>query len=40
MYGLPKNVCVVPVIPGASRCSFHMFYLCFCMSEVIPHLGV
>ena len=27
MYGLPKSVCVVPVIP--------MFCLCFSMSEVI-----
>ena len=42
MYGLPKkcvwskSVCVVPVIPvSASKCSFHMFCLCFCMSEVI-----
>ena len=35
MYGLPYNVCVVPVIPVASRCSFHMFCLCFYMSEVI-----
>ena len=32
MYGLPKSVCVVPVIPMSS---FHMFCLCFCMSEVI-----
>ena len=31
MYGLPKSVCVVPVIPM----SVHMFCLCFCMSEVI-----
>ena len=33
MYGLPKSVCVVPVI--LPKCSFHMFCLCFCMSEVI-----
>ena len=33
MYGLPHNVCVVPVIPVCH--SFHMFCLCFCMSEVI-----
>ena len=32
MYGLPKSVCVVPVIPVSV---FHMFCLCFCMSEVI-----
>ena len=39
MYGLPKSVCVVPVIPmSASKCSFHMFCLCFCMSEVISSL--
>ena len=30
MYGLPKSVCVVPVIPMRD-----MFCLCFCMSEVI-----
>ena len=35
MYGLPKSVCVVPVSQLASKCSFHMFCLCFCMSEVI-----
>ena len=36
MYGLPKSVCVVPVIPvERPKCSFHMFCLCFCMSEVI-----
>ena len=36
MYGLPKNVCVVPVIPVCrSKCSFHRFCLCFCMSEII-----
>ena len=36
MYGLPHNVRVVPVIPVCvSKCSFHMFCLCFCMSEVI-----
>ena len=35
MYGLPKSVCVVPVIPMSSKFSFHMFCLCFCMSEVI-----
>ena len=35
MYGLPKSVCVVPVIPMSFKCSFHMFCLCFCMSEVI-----
>ena len=35
MYGLPKSVCVVPVIPVSVKCSFHMFCLCFCMSEVI-----
>ena len=28
-------VCVVPVVPVSVRCSFHMFCLCFCMSEVI-----
>ena len=33
MYGPPKSVCVVPVIP--MLCSFHMFCLCFGMSEVI-----
>ena len=35
MYGLPKSVCVVPVIPMSSKCSSHMFCLCCCMSEVI-----
>ena len=35
MYGLPKTVCVVPVIPMSIKCYFHMFCLCFCMSEVI-----
>ena len=39
MYGLPTNVCVVPVIHCASRCSFNRFCLCVCvcvcMSEVI-----
>ena len=36
MYGLPKSVCVVPVISN-ERLSvfFNMFRLCFCMSEVI-----
>ena len=24
----------------ASKCSFHMLCLCFCMSEVSPHLRV
>ena len=33
MYGLPKSVCVVPVI--TMSVFFHMFCLCFCMSEVI-----
>ena len=31
MYGLPKNVRVVPVIPVC----IYRFCLCFCMSEVI-----
>ena len=36
MYGLPQNVLrVVPVTQCVSKCSFHMFCLCFCMSEVI-----
>ena len=35
MYGLPKSVCVVHVIPISVKCSFHMFCLCFCMSDVI-----
>ena len=43
MYGLPKNVCVVPVIPvsiylydldAPSIC----FVFCFCMLEVISSL--
>ena len=34
MYGLPKSVCVVPA-QLASKCSFHMFCLCFCISKVI-----
>ena len=33
MYGLPLNVCVVPVVPVSVYMLFHM--LCFCMSEVI-----
>ena len=28
-------MCVVPVVPVSDICSFHMFRLCFCMSEVI-----
>ena len=32
MYGLPKSMCVVHVIPVSS---FHMCCLYFCMSEVI-----
>ena len=39
MYGLPKSVCVVPVIPMSAKCSFHMSCLCFCMSEVISSFG-
>ena len=35
MYGLPQNVCVVPGSQCASKCSFHMFCLWVCMSEVI-----
>ena len=35
MYGLPKNVHVVPVIPVCINYSFHRFCLCFCVSEVI-----
>ena len=36
MYGLPKNVCVLCLRSQcASKCSFHRFCLCFCMSEVI-----
>ena len=36
MYGLPKYVRVVPVIPVClDKCSFHRFCLCLCMSEVI-----
>ena len=35
MYGLPKNVRVVPVSQCASKCSFHRYCLCFCLSEVI-----
>ena len=36
MYGIPKSVCVVPVIPSERLSAlFHMFCLCFCMSEVI-----
>ena len=35
MYGLANNVCVVPVTQCASRCYFHRFCLCGCMSEVI-----
>ena len=34
MYGLPKNGRFVPVIP-VSKCSFHRFCWCFCMSAVI-----
>ena len=42
MYGLPKNVCVVPVIPSeASRCSFYMFCFVFLyVGKLSPHLGV
>ena len=29
MYCLPQNVCVVPVSQCASKCSLHMFCLCF-----------
>ena len=36
MYGLPKNVRVVSdPSQCASKCSFNMFCLCFCVSEVI-----
>ena len=35
MYGLPNNVCVVPVIQVCSRCPFHRFSLCLSISEVI-----
>ena len=34
MYGLPKNVRVVPMIP-VCKCSFHRFCLCFYILEVI-----
>ena len=27
MYGLPKSVCVVPVIPMSVKCSFHMLFV-------------
>ena len=33
MYGLPKSVCVVPVIPMSVAPSICL--LCFCMSEMI-----
>ena len=33
MYGLPKSVCVVPVIPMSVLLPY--VCLCFCMSEVI-----
>ena len=32
MYGLPKSVCVVPVIPVIS--------ICFVCRKLSPHLGV
>ena len=35
MYGLPKNVRVVPVIPVCIKCSLYRFCSCFCMSEII-----
>ena len=36
MYGLPKSVVCCACDPNEpSKCSFHMFCLCFCMSEVI-----
>ena len=35
-YGLPHNVCVVPVIPMCIQVLLpYVFCLCFCMSEVI-----
>ena len=43
MYGLPKNVCGVPVIPVRVYMLFRYVCLCFCMSDsrrLSPHLGV
>ena len=34
MYGLPQNVCVVPVMPVCIYVFLHMLFV-FCMSEVI-----
>ena len=37
MYGLPKSVCVVPVIPSAPSICFVCVFVC---RKLSPHLGV
>ena len=42
MYGLPKSVCVVPVIPNERLSAPSIcFVCCFChVGSYLPHLGV
>ena len=41
MYGLPKNVCVVPVIPVSVLVLLPYVFVCvFVCRKLSPHLGV
>ena len=41
MYGLPKSVCVVPVIPNECLSAPSICFVCvFVCRKLSPHLGV
>ena len=40
MYGVPQNVCVVPVIPVHLSVPFICFVCVFVCRELFPHLRV
>ena len=41
MYGLPKSVCVVPVIPNERLSTPSICFVCvFVCRKLSPHLGV
>ena len=41
MYGLPKSVCVVPVIPNERLSAPSICFVCvFVCRKLSPHLGV
>ena len=41
MYGLPKSVCVVPVIPMSVLSAPSIYFVCVLVCQKLsPHLGV